>query len=188
VAARGAREYVLALGSWAAGRSAIPAWATVSLVLGGSVIAAVAALLAGQLQLRHARREREAAERNERLRKGAAVVAPLLSLLNDADPQRLTATPGTQTLTLMNELLERWNALRDPITVFAASDPSRRIGEATDKLVLAVANALTATHWLIHDLPESWSKESLETARADNAEAVKLTRELLEVVRSGQPQ
>ncbi len=38
-----------------------------------------------------------AAERQE---KGAAVVAPVLSLLNDSEPQRLTATPGTQTLTL----------------------------------------------------------------------------------------
>jgi hypothetical protein len=113
------------------------------------------------------------------------VVAPVLSLLNDSEPQRLTATPGTQTLTLMNELLERWKGLRDPIVVFAASHPSRRIGDATDKVVVAVSNALTAAHWLIHDLPESWSKESLETARADNAEALKLTRALLDAIREG---
>ncbi len=49
----------------------------------------------------------------------------------------------------MNELLERWKGLRDPIVVFAASHPSRRIGETTDKVVVAVSNALTATHWLI---------------------------------------
>ncbi len=163
----------------------MPAWAIVTVVLGSSAIVATAALFAGQLQLRHARHEREVSERRERREKGAAVVAPVLSLLNDADPQRLTATPGTQTLTLMNELLERWAALRDPIIVFAAGHPSRRIGEAADKLVLAVSNALTATHWLIHDLPESWSKESLETARADNAEALRLTRALLDAIREG---
>ena len=166
----------------------MPAWATVTLVLGSSAIVGAVALLAGQLQLRHVRREREAAERSERQEKGAAVVAPVLSLLSDADPQRLTATPGAQTLTLMTELLDRWTALRDPIVVFAASDPSRRIGEATDRLVVAVSNALTATHWLIHDLPESWSKESLETARADNAEAMKLARALLDLIRDGAPQ
>jgi hypothetical protein len=149
------------------------------------VIAAAAALTAAQLQLRHARREREAAERSERQRKGAVAVAPVLSLLNDANPQRLTSTPGTQTLTLINEMLERWNTLRDPIIVFGASDSSRRIGEATDELVVAVSNALTATHWLIHDLPESWSSESLETARANNAQALTLTRDLLELIRSG---
>jgi hypothetical protein len=165
----------------------MPAWATVTLVLSTSVIVGAVALFAGQLQLRHARREREAAERSERRAKGAAVVAPVLSLLSDADPQRLTATPGTQTLTLMNELIERWTALRDPIVVFAAGHPSRRIGEATDNLVVAVSNALTAAHWLIHDLPESWSKESLETAKADNAEAMKLTRALLDVIRDGPP-
>ncbi len=79
---------------------AIPAWATVTLVLGTGIIVASAALLAGQLQLWHARHEREAADRAERQEKGAAVVAPVLSLLNDSEPQRLTATPGTQTLTL----------------------------------------------------------------------------------------
>jgi len=41
---------------------------------------------------------------------------------------------------------------------------------------------------LIHDLPESWSKESLETARADNAEAMKLARALLDLIRAGAPQ
>jgi hypothetical protein len=114
------------------------------------------------------------------------VVAPVLSLLDDSDPQRLTATPGTQTLTLMNELLERWKALRDPIVVFTAAHPSRRVRDGSDKVVLAVSNALTAAHWLIHDLPESWSKESLETARADNAEAAKLTRDLLDAIREGE--
>jgi hypothetical protein len=165
----------------------MPAWATIALVLGSSAIAAAAALVASWLQLRHARHEREATEQDERRRKGAAVVAPVLSLLTDAEPQRLTATPGTQTLTLMNELLERWKALRAPIVVFAASQPSRRIADECDKLVVAVSNALTAAHWLIHDLPESWSKESLETARVDNAEALKLTRALLEEIRENRP-
>jgi hypothetical protein len=90
-------------------------------------------------------------------------------------------------MTLMTELLERWGVLRDPIVVFAASHPSRRIGEATERLVVAVSNALTATHWLIHDLPESWSKESLETAKADNAEATKLARALLDLIRENAP-
>jgi hypothetical protein len=163
--------------------TSMPAWAIVTLVLGSSAIVAIAVLLAGQLQLRHARDERALSEDRQRREQGASVVAPVLSLLNDADPQRLTATPGTQTMTLMTELLERWDGLRDPIAVFAAGHPSRRIAEAADKLVVAVTNALTAAHWLIHDLPESWSKESLETARADNAEALRLARELLDAIR-----
>lgn len=110
-------------------------------------------------------------------------MAPVLSLLSDSEPQRLTATPGTQTLTLMNELFDRWHGLRDPIVVFAAGHPSRRVRDTTDRVVVAVSNALTAGHWLIHDLPESWSKESLETARADNEEAVKLTHTLLDAIR-----
>ena len=143
------------------------------------------ALLAAQLQLRHARHEREAAERAERQGKGAAVVAPVLSLLSDSEPQRLTATPGSQTLTLMNELLERWKALRDPIVEFAAGYPSPRIGEATDKVVLAVTNALTTAHWLIHDLPESSVEGVTRDSAGGNAEAVKLTRALLEAIRTG---
>ncbi|HZD86651.1 MAG TPA: hypothetical protein VE088_01435 [Gaiellaceae bacterium] len=108
----------------------------------------------------------------------------MLSLLSDADPQRLTSTPGTQTMTLMNELLERWNILRDPIVVFAASSHSRRVAEAAEKLVVAVSNALNATHWLIHDLPESWSSELLETAKANNVDALKQTRDLLDLIRA----
>jgi hypothetical protein len=161
----------------------MPAWAVVTLVLGSSAIVAIAVLVGGQLQLRRARDEQARSEERQLREQGAAVVAPVLSLLTDADPQRLTATPGTQTMTMMNELLERWYALRDPIAVFAASHPSKRIAEAAEKLIVAVSNALTAAHWLIHDLPESWSKESLETARADNAEAHRLARELLEAIR-----
>jgi hypothetical protein len=161
----------------------MPAWAVVTLVLGSSAIVAVAVLVGGQLQLRAAREGQARDEERQHREQGAAVVAPVLSLLTDADPQRLTATPGTQTMTMMNELLERWYALRDPIAVFAASHPSKRIAEAAEKLIVAVSNALTADHWLIHDLPESWSKESLETARADNAEALRLARELLEAIR-----
>jgi hypothetical protein len=167
----------------AVGRLLMPAWAVVTLVLGTSTIVATAALVAGQLQLRHARAQQALSDERHRQEQGAAVVAPVLSLLTDADPQRLTATPGTQTMTLMNEVLERWYALRDPIAVFAAAHPSRGIAEAAEKLVVAVSNALTAAHWLIHDLPESWSKESLETARADNAEALRLARQLLEAIR-----
>jgi hypothetical protein len=180
--AAGALRFHLAPNT-AVGRLPLPAWAVVTLVLGTSAIVAIAALVAGQLQVRHAHDERTLSEARQLREQGAAVVAPVLSLLTDADPQRLTATPGTQTMTLMNELLERWDALRDPIAVFAAGHPSRRIGEAADKLIVAVTNALTAAHWLIHDLPESWSKESLETARADNAEALRLARELLDAIR-----
>ena len=158
----------------------MPAWATVTLVLGSSAIVAAVALLAAQLQLRHARHEREAAERA-----GTAGEGGSRGRAGSVAPQRLR-TPASDGYAwiadalLTNELLERWKALRDPIVEFAAGYPSSPIGEATDKVVLAVTNALTTADWLIHDLPESWSKESLETARADNADAVKLTRALLE--------
>ena len=55
----------------------MPAWATVTITLGASIIA-VLGTLAAKMQLRSARREREQAERDRWREKGAEVVGPVL--------------------------------------------------------------------------------------------------------------
>jgi hypothetical protein len=161
----------------------MPTWAIVVLTLGSALVSSAAVLTAMKLQLRHARQGREAADRARQRERAAAAVAPVRSLLDEAEPQRLTSVPGTQTLTVMHELRERWNTLREPLLAFGAAHPSGHVDALTREFVTDVSNALTSAHWLVHDLPESWSAEALETARKDNVIACASADKLLAAVR-----
>ncbi len=161
----------------------MPAWAIVALTLGAAALSAGAVLATTRLQLRHASRGREAAEKARQRERASLAVAPVLSLLDDTEPQRLTSVPDTRTLTIMNELWDRWRSLRDPVLAFGAAHPSGQVDQLARDLATDVSNALTSVHWLVHDLPESWSAEALETARKDHAAARRRADELLAAVR-----
>jgi hypothetical protein len=162
----------------------MPTWAIVVLTLGSAAVAASAVLVATRLQLRHSASGRRAADSARHRERAALAVAPILSLLDDTEPQRLTSVPDTRTLTIMNELWERWRALRDPVLAFGAAHPSGEIDRLARELATDVSNALTSVHWLVHDLPESWSAEALETAKKDHALARRRADELLAALRS----
>ena len=161
----------------------MPAWAIVALTLGAAALSAGAVLVATRLQLRHASRGRESAEKARQRERASLAVAPVLSLLDDTEPQRLTSVPDTRTLMIMNELWDRWRSLRDPVLAFGAAHPSGHVDQLARDLARDVSNALTSVHWLVHDLPESWSAEALETARKDHVAARKRADELLAAVR-----
>jgi hypothetical protein len=90
-------------------------WATVLITLGASVIAVVGTLAAARMQLRNSSREREIAERDRWREKGAEVVGPLNSLLEEAEPLRLGLTLETWRARL-DGLWERWVPLREQLT------------------------------------------------------------------------
>lgn len=161
----------------------MPTWAIVVLTLGSAAVAASAVLVATRLQLRHSAQGRRAADSARQRERAALAVAPVLSLLDDTEPQRLTSVPDTRTLTIMNELWERWRALRDPVLAFGAAHPSGEIDRLARELATDVSNALTSVHWLVHDLPESWSTDALETAKKDHAMARRRADELLAALR-----
>ena len=162
----------------------MPAWAIVTLALGSSALAAGAVLVATRLQLQHASRGRQTADKARQRERASLAVAPVLSLLDDTEPQRLTSVPDTRTLTIMNELWDRWRSLRDPVLAFGAAHPSGDVDRLARDLATDVSNALTSVHWLVHDLPESWSTEALETAKKDHAIARRRAEELLAEVRN----
>jgi hypothetical protein len=85
----------------------MPPWAVVALTLGSAAVAAAAVLIAMRLQLRHAAQGRRAADKARQRERAALAVAPVLSLLDEIEPQRLTSVPDTRTMTIMNELWER---------------------------------------------------------------------------------
>ena len=67
--------------------------------------------------------------------------------------------------------------------LFGAAHPSGHVEQLSRALATDVSNALTSVHWLVHDLPESWSAEALETAKKDHTAARKRADELLAAVR-----
>lgn len=162
----------------------MPTWAIVVLTLGSAAVAAGAVLIATRLQLRHSAEGRRAADSARQRERAALAVAPILSLLDDTEPQRLTSVPDTRTLTIMNELWERWRVLREPVLAFGAAHPSGDVDRLARELATDVSNALTSVHWLVHDLPESWSADALETAKKDHALARRRAEELLAALRS----
>jgi hypothetical protein len=162
----------------------MPTWGIVALALGSAIVSSAAVIAATRVQLRYAAEGRRAAEQARQRERAALAVAPVLSLLDETEPQRLTSVPGTQTLTVMSELWERWRALRDPVLAFGAAHPSGRVDQLARDLATDVSNALTSVHWLVHDLPESWSAEALDTAKKDHATARRRADELLAEVRS----
>jgi hypothetical protein len=162
----------------------MPNWAIVVLTLGSAAVSAGAVLLATRFQLAHAAAGRRAADNARQRERAALAVAPVLSLLDDTEPQRLTSVPDTRTLTIMNELWERWRVLRDPVLAFGAAHPSGDVDRLARELATDVSNALTSVHWLVHDLPESWSADALATAKKDHATARRRAEELLAALRT----
>jgi hypothetical protein len=161
----------------------MPAWATVTITLGASVIAVLGALAAAGIQLRHARREREEAEHARWREKGAEVVAPLQSLVQQAEPLRL----GVDLEKWQERWLsywERWDALHAQLTVFAASHPSDEIANSVAEVAKAVPQALSAAGWFVGGFvgPKGRTDgydEAMRAAQSSHTRAADLTAKLL---------
>lgn len=64
----------------------MPAWATVAVTLGASLIAVLGTLLGGLVQERRADNRARQAARSDRIARGMDVLARIQILLSDADP------------------------------------------------------------------------------------------------------
>lgn len=145
----------------------MPAWATVLLTLGSTAIGATAALTASWMQLRSSRRERERSEAEARRARGAAVLGPILGVLDDLEPQAIAASGGRSEQTIAN-IGRRWWRARDDLLVFGAADPSGDIALAANSLADAVAATWTSVVHLNH---EPSSVDGLGDAMAKHAAA-----------------
>jgi hypothetical protein len=181
------RSRLRRLGSTAALRitdPVLPAWATAVLTLTGVVIGALIALVTNERQLRHSKEEREANEITALREKGAAIIGPLLGLLSDADPDRMAINAGPQTPELMRQYLERWNGLRDQLSIYGALHPAHGVSVLTTRLVAAGWNSLTSTGWLVRDVPTSFTLEQREKAKEDHELALEVAHQLRKTMRS----
>jgi len=145
----------------------MPAWATVLLTLGSTAIGATAALTATWMQMRSARRDRERSEAAARRARGAAVLGPILGVLDDLEPQAIAASNGRSDQTMSN-IGRRWWKARDELLVFGAVDPSSEVAAGANDLADAVAATWTSVIAL-NGHPSS--VDGLATAVAKHREA-----------------
>jgi hypothetical protein len=158
----------------------MPAWATVLLTLGSTAIGAGAALAATRMQLQSARRERDRAEAEARRARGAAVLGPILGVLDDLEPQAIAADGGRSEQTMAN-IGRRWWRARDELLVFGAADVSGRVALAANTLADAVAATWTSVNRINH---EPASRAALEEAVARHAEARRSADDLGQLLRA----
>jgi len=157
----------------------MPAWATVVLTLGSTLIGATAALGASWMQLKSAGRERERAEASARRARGAAVLGPVLGVLDDLEPTAVASSGGRSEQTIAN-IGRRWWKARDELLVFGAADSSGGVAHAANSLADAVAATWTSTTHLNRDVT---SATHLQAAVRDHAKARELADALGELMR-----
>src|SRR3954463_3900751 len=130
----------------------MPAWATVTLTLGVAALGIAGTLAATMLQLRHTKRERERDAMAARRARAAAVLGRVRTLLADMEPARIgiNAHPK-ETPALLDASRNRWQSLRDELSIFAAADEDPAVVDAAAKLDVAVSNTLSRVAWHAQD-------------------------------------
>jgi hypothetical protein len=162
----------------------MPAWATVVLTLGSTAIGAIVALTASWMQLRSSRREREAAEAAGWRARGAAVLGPVLGVLDDLEPNAIASSGGRSQQTVAN-IGRRWWRARDDLLVFGAAHPSSAVADAANTLADSVAAAWTSVVGLNRDIS---SADQLQAATRDHARARQRAGTLAELLRAAGPE
>lgn len=168
--------------------SSVPAWAAVAITLGASFIAVLGTLAATRIQLRHSRRALEDAERARWRERGAEVVAPLKSLIDDAEPLRL-GLAHEEWKERWDGLWERWALLRHELTIFAAAHPSPEIGKTVTEMTMAVPMALADAGWFLGSFvgPQVRAHgfaEAQAGAQSSHQRAMELADELFDEIRA----
>ena len=132
------------------------------------------------LQLRHARREREAASDAAWRERGAAVVGRVFGVLDDMEPQAI-ARSGGRSGTTMENIARRWWQTRDDLLVFASGHPSLAVSHLADGVVDAVSRAWEDVVRLNRAVGNA---EALRPAAESYRDALERARALREAIRS----
>lgn len=167
----------------------MPAWATVVVTLGASLIAVIGTLFGGWLQEARASSRADAEARKDRIREGADIVARVEILLSDGFPDRLGMNVRREEpFGAWQPLQDEWiSGLRTRLVAFTLADQSPQVRDVGRKLNVAVTNSLISSGWMLRDIANP--VEGLDGARsrqqalADHAEAVKLSTRLMALLR-----
>jgi hypothetical protein len=153
-------------------------------LVAGAVTSLAGVAVGGFVTVRVARYQHQ-----EELRARAArAVAQVQVLLNEADPDFLSATNATQVQTLVEGLWARASVLAGDVRAVTIENTGE-IAEKSSELATAVVTALNRTHWFLlgtHNPAHQANYDAssaLEDAQAKHADAVKLADELADLIR-----
>jgi hypothetical protein len=161
----------------------VSAWSTFVLSLGSAGIGAASALAGTAMQLRHARLDRERAERAAWRDRAAGIVGPILGVLDDMEPRGIAEHGGRSPQTIEN-IGRRWWRARDDLLVFGVANPSRQIAATSQALAEAVAQSWASMTTLNRRLQPADRADRqvestlLEEACRDHDRATALARDL----------
>jgi hypothetical protein len=151
-------------------------WADVVLTLGVGVIGVGGAIAAALVQSRLARQNREAAEREARIERGASALAPIATLLTNLVPERLAVNASEDLLQDLQNYRVRWEtALRDPMATFALAHPSPGVRDLATRLDVHVEWVLVRGVSLVRDVLQGrdWSEmEALVRSHYEDAQRI----------------
>jgi hypothetical protein len=152
----------------------VPAWSTVTITLGASLITALATLGGVLLLQRFQRAERERERTEALITRTAEVIGPLRRVLEEANPHRVSLNLGEQSLDQHHDRRSRWEALRSEVLTVSILHPVAETAEALERASVDVGNALMSSGWIAYD----WAsgdrgerKSQRETALEDFAKA-----------------
>jgi hypothetical protein len=147
------------------------------IALAGVIVSPLGAIAVAFLAGRQRENDRTVVEREKARAESAAVLGPLLVLLNDAEPYRLAVQTGPHTPEVFKDLRRRWMELRDSLGVMGAVEP--RWSQEALRLVIAVDNALYSAQLWTGDVTSERFKSAAE---GDHREAMQRAKALVNLV------
>ncbi len=167
----------------------MPAWATVTVTLGASLIAVLGTLFGGWLQERRTGSRADADAQRDRIREGADIIARVNVILSDGFPDRLAFNvQRDDPFAALKPLQDEWfEGLRTRVVAFTLADPSQEVRDLGQKLNVAVTNSFYSSGWMLRDFaaPQAGVDGAAMRERAlqEHAEASQLTKDLMALLR-----
>ena len=125
----------------------LPAWASVTLGLGGVALGVFGGLAGVWLTNRHSDKQRSIDKLDERRERGAEAVGPVRVLLSDAHPNAYIHEAGSPSWDpglkkRFQSLEDRWETARDRMITYTAGHPSDEVVELGSDVIDAVSALL----------------------------------------------
>jgi hypothetical protein len=133
---------------------------------------------------RFRRDERDADERRNLVRQGADALAPFHTLLTKLEPDRLAVNVGPRVAShALAELRAEWEAMRNPLAVFALSHPSSRVHELATKLDVYAERVIVFGGHVVNDLLSNRDFQQMhQRLWADYREAQRILADLHDAI------
>lgn len=166
----------------------MPPWATVVLTLGATGLGIWGTLRATALTSKYAREEADRKAAAARKERAAGIIGRLRTLLADAHPDKVLFNfERERTSGDVLRMKERFEPLRDELSIFAAADHDTRVSDFASKLQSEVSNLLNDLAWIVaYKVRNKDTAAEREAALLRHKRTLTLARAVLDLVHGRQ--